>query len=1775
MAFVEPLIGHLLSKYRETVLEGLSKIRNALQANDEQGTALATAITQQEEAMQAIRATLLKSEYFVPTTQTLTAVLTHLPERGSRVALVREVLHGDCAALFRKTLATLSDMTLSHVIAALQFLTAAVKDAPLLVLSRLRSPAEVHSATAGASSSTAASASAAPRRADVPLHLAAFRLQLTYGQRRIRLVRLGFLVQLITAPMHNAVAETVCSHGVLTHLLEDAAELLREGTSAGVACSMDALRVVRECFVQSRDITAEQKRRVLLAQRNIFRLLVRALEFDPVADHAAAILYAIVDETIESPADYASTRVESLEDHGMPNYLLFFLLRQLRPKANERMAELVLHILQRAPDLIRPYFIRVSGHLAEESNTHGVAPTTARVAVINLMTRAFLCPMPYHLAAVQVRLEPVAAKTATFYAMCPRDVADEICPAWVAEYIHRLINGSTNLLLLTLAMQMTQAALMRAKRVLPLVQAAQRAAEWKSSLAAAAAERGYVNSVRHGADNNKNSEKDVGEMKAIIFSSSDLAALHGSDDAEAEVWDTFNAQVRHHVQAALPSREEFWHRMTQQVHHSLTTFATAQTDVNPAANEVALTKVHVVTQRILLLMKSYVDVLDLRVPWLSAVPTFLPDFKHVVLAGGASPAKGDHSRRKALEADKSTISSLHPITAALQQQNDVLRTWPSASVVMLCELLITSHQRRVPMAKLHHINMCQAHGIGEWPLLLSILLWATHHHSSSSQLTAQTASESHAMNSMAVAQDVRAVGWAAQLLLWTVHSVTIHSTCTLAEAYVWLSCLTPNTVPLLLHVLNHLLMRSLSKAADRVTQELREASFGVLVAAAQHFVERTKEKQQQQQQESTTEATDDTAAAVGRTRGSSTVKPQKGKSATKADRTEEREKNLWGTHLQSALHEFEGVIEHVKQLWPQRDTVLREAAACFQSDSAARHVTQQQCIDVLVLADRERGFAKVMHQASTSTAQQLRSFVRTLHSPVLPLPEDEAQMALLSQLHGVTGARSDVEVDTADEVRHIRDVLCLSDAAAVMPCWYVMSSVCWHVAGRLLVAVEGNTSASVAKATNDAHVRALALALVRSLLAHRSEVEATLSASTSAQDASTTGLLVLLLVCLRVLLRTDATTATTVVSVEAKSLSLAEGKALGLVCLSSYTGSLSVQDRLRYAVCLSLHYLLYSSASTEVAAADPQAAATSDDAVNGVPPVQHPPRRGVAVTYECRGDVRAGTREKDAVRQPQRFVFHGAAVPEALVQRRFFLAGHTASAFRTAEVEMLSWHLDTLTDDDVIRMALCASSRLHNGLVVRRPAADVSNRNRRDTVVDSAEDVLCAVYPELQGMEDVDVANLERLTSSDLLDLRYIVPLLYRVAALPPAHLEHLPTGRVIPLLLKGLASVDVELRTAAAAALAHLYIPKGALRIVVGVARLKLRQLADAAEAAGGVVPRLPTPLTVFLITAIRPLSRYEDALHHHLLHFLLHIDAALAAPVPFVQWITTPPLTAVSVPLMLERQEALQQRTHKLGGGVSGSGIAQASAADVAQELRKSIPPQLDFVLRLLRHACEVPQDAASLLESDSVSGLMLLCDLLTASDAQRATYVRCLLDLCTQSAILTRLLAQQGNALVWTVSFLWELCKEYGVDTPHPYSGLTFTAALKLQRVLCLATLPSSTPEEAACVSAASIDQLGESLRQLRAWVVSARVTARDILDAFDEMIAWCANALRSRDGVASPTTATVAAEQEGAAKEEETPTSVLPVAAARAATNHGKRRREKALPVPKRAKAEHAT
>lgn len=87
------------------------------------------------------------------------------------IRFIRDMCHGESFALMKKTLSSSSDDHVSDVIATLHFCTVATQFSAKLILIKFNNT--------------------------IPLHLACFRSQLSYRQRRIRVARLQFVLQLI------------------------------------------------------------------------------------------------------------------------------------------------------------------------------------------------------------------------------------------------------------------------------------------------------------------------------------------------------------------------------------------------------------------------------------------------------------------------------------------------------------------------------------------------------------------------------------------------------------------------------------------------------------------------------------------------------------------------------------------------------------------------------------------------------------------------------------------------------------------------------------------------------------------------------------------------------------------------------------------------------------------------------------------------------------------------------------------------------------------------------------------------------------------------------------------------------------------------------------------------------------------------------------------------------------------------------------------------------------------------------------------------------------------------------------------------------------------------------------------------------------------------------------------------------------------------------------------------------------------------------------------
>ncbi|KAG8344198.1 hypothetical protein TRVL_04971 [Trypanosoma vivax] len=860
MALVEPLVGHLLSKYANTVNEGLEKIRKCL-ALDE---GFATEFLLHPHGLTSLQEAMKRREVTAPVLQMLTQLVKACTNPGVRLSVLRDMCRGSSFGFLRSMLYTLSDATLPVTLAALQFLAVVAAHIPKVLLSRFGNV--------------------------VPLHLSCFRLQLPYSQRRVRLARAQLLVNLVSFPQANTTEMVLYTHGFLTHLLEDAAELLQEGTEAGVSLAKTVLQVFSDHFIGGR-ASPSRKRALLWAQKHIIRLLIKALDYPLASEYASNIVYRLVLELLESPADYQLMRVDA-DDKGMPNHLLFFILRHLKPRSSPPSSRLVVFILHQAPDLIRPYFTRLSSHLSHDGGDSHTSSSTATIATLNVMTRAMLAPVPYHLAAGMATLQPIEAKATSFFSMSPTHVVEEICPAWIAEYVHRLINGSNDLLMLSFAIQLTHAILTRAKEILRLVSKLQES---------------QVSGTAEGAD-------------------------PGCEGSHCD-WVTYNAKVQVSLMKAVPSREEFWHRMTQQLHGMMVPSGQRGAEWKPAE------KVLFLSQRMFLLMELYGDVFHLRVPWLSAVPTFLPTFR-------VCP---------------------QPVEDALRRGEGVATNWPATSISALCSLLVSSLSRGVSMTKLHHITMSSPKGgVQEWPLLLSLMLWVVKRRGDASEETQV------------------AVAWVARLLQWTVHSATVRFLCELEEAYAWLEALDESTLPCFLHMINNLLQRSLSKSADRVAQELVEGDCGVLVCAARTFVARFEEKSQCGEAVSK-------RLTKGDGGGGEASAPRRQRSQKKGEGGSSID--LWVVDMQEHLKLFKSVTERVAKGWSCRFQLMKESLPSLFSLRKANSGKRR-----IALAQLQ---TKKEHCVLQPVHKQVMNFCLTLCPPTLA-SEVEDELSLLSDIREYT-----------------------------------------------------------------------------------------------------------------------------------------------------------------------------------------------------------------------------------------------------------------------------------------------------------------------------------------------------------------------------------------------------------------------------------------------------------------------------------------------------------------------------------------------------------------------------------------------------------------------------------------------------------------------------------------------------------------------------------------------------------------------------------------------------
>lgn len=1644
MSVVEPIIGHLLSKHSETVEEGLQKIRTLSKCD----SSFCISFLQNQQAINALKQNLRRRGMESISLETVSVLAESCSEKtngssAARSALLREFMYGESFTILKQALHSTSDAGIPFLLQVLRFFSLVGKYVPKVFLARFNNV--------------------------VPLQLPCFRQSLPYSQRRLQLFRAEFLLSLVTSRFMDMTA-VMLQHGFLSQLLEDSRSLLVEGSPQGQQIGKEALQLLDARFIRNRMIPVEKKRALLLGERNILRLLVKALDFSPVADDVLQMLFALVAEIKESPSDYTRQRAEADdEDGGMPNYLLFFLLRLLRPHKNFKMVELATHIVRAAPDLIRPYFSRFSRHLIEdESQGRELSPTVINIAILHFMTNIFRCPLPYHLthhlATLTVHLSNAASTSPlgegnaaeTFYMMSPKDFAEEVCPQWLGEFSHRLINGSTDLLLLVLVMQMTQAALRRATNVLAAMRCIYKKMQDADS------HQGLSMDQEIGESERQRMEQEQKDFHwNMVFQESN------ADDH----WEHYVAEVDAALLSALPKREEFWHRMTQQLHPLITSGSSTRLSASNADDLNPLPKVEFIVQRMLLLMRSYCDVFRLRVSWVSMVPHQLP-----ILPAG--------HKRLTLPMEKTQVSQL------LLSHIDPLLQWNATSISLMCGLLTHSMSNGVSLHRIHHINMSNPKGsLCEWPLLLRLLVWACRHrcsvddiHSLAAQRS-QNGVDSEArrhIESQEKLRDAVTVMDISRVVQWAVHGVTISLGCASDEALLWVHCLRLEALPCFLHLLNHLLQRSLSKAADRVTQEFLSAKYGVLVMAAENFIRKTKEKYE---------------ADCGVPLNQEKIVPSGSHRSKKGDESSSvSSKDVWVEDLRINLSLFEQVVKDVKAQWDCRMAVEKSYRSVVLLYCNTPAFTSSANI-----SSSSAGHSSSMTSFRSSSAvfspamEQWMSFWRTLASPVLPASSEEAQWCSILRPLTVNELSTKAAMDALDALEKALSLLISSESelegesSSSTASWYQMNSLCWCIAGE------------VAKLSHRAREQeALALRLkgivhevLKSIASSQSLIQ---EAHRNERDDALVGFYFLLLCCLHATLSWKAW------DIHAEAASDAEvrysfpapivGQLESLLC-RQYRGTVALLDRICYASLLTLHYLQDVEVSTE----------------HPVPPTI------------CEGKKRPAQQQEHSESAPEPTssgrakYFCGALCPTAFLSRHFQISEEQVALYLTPEVSTLIHTTDMWTDSELLQMALEVPSRLHNTILTSNcyPNTDRSSEAEELVVLHPSpskvlHELTRAIFPEVSNDNDLTEAVSSPSSASatvSALDPRYFLPLLQCVFSLPRAQMpRRFLIVRCFPYLLRSFSFSDPTLRQLAIATLSTADLPPCPARIIHNFARLKMVQLAEkqrkkAVNESASTVPRLPATVSSSLVFLLKSVGRYDDPLHSHLVRYLMDTQEAFATPCPFSYWLTLFPLDAVLHPLMAT------QKVRSLGKGRESAYSKGSSMHHFMQQFNTMTPPHLSFTLSFLPYCCESKADAIALTESLALEGLMLLCSILTVSQDFRLQIIQGFHRMCfgASSTAIAIYLAVHGRLLPWLLEFLLQLCQEYGPTSSNRFEGLLFRTVMSLTAKLCviLLPLPRGSSEE--------VEQFHHSVHDrvllLKQQLSSACITAKEPLDLLERM------------------------------------------------------------------------
>jgi hypothetical protein len=301
----------------------------------------------------------------------------------------------------------------------------------------------------------------------------------------------------------------------------------------------------------------------------------------------------------------------------------------------------------------------------------------------------------------------------------------------------------------------------------------------------------------------------------------------------------------------------------------------------------------------------------------------------------------------------------------------------------------------------------------------------------------------------------------------------------------------------------------------------------------------------------------------------------------------------------------------------------------------------------------------------------------------------------------------------------------------------------------------------------------------------------------------------------------------------------------------------------------------------------------------------------------------------------------------------------------TQEVAVLTEIVQSWSDSETIALASKVPLRLRSGLFV---FMDCSSK--------MCENALGMCFPDAHSSKERRACDLAALCGDDQVDPRYFLPLLLTNAAIArvnPSCLKPHILRRCFPILLRCLSCLDPELRQLSSSALALL--PRTCLsaaeRSVLNFARLRVirvvmnKALSGVAMEADAVIPRLPTPLSAFLLTALAALRHPNAGLRNHVFNFLLS-DDVLKDTMPLHRLLHHFPISCVTNRLMLQQQAELQ---------VGESDNVVAAAQSVTKTIQNEAGAHLDIILRQTALSVATKSDYETLISHQVIFNLTAL--------------------------------------------------------------------------------------------------------------------------------------------------------------------------------------------------------